>query len=327
MIKKDMSETVRPSDDFFAALYQLNIFDYLLEFDNSEERLKYLLPIVSKDREANGSLIAAIKAARGQSAEDALLLEDAIRLMGVHNSRVFLIALGISNFVKSKMLQKDPKTGKIASSPEKLLGYANKALQHFGEDSRYKDTAFNAGLLYDLMVLYVNREGAKDVAKYEEAIGKSFAYACAVASKTIELGVRMNSLTLDKHIPTVCLLGEFGHLVNSLDSPTHLDTFKNIANTEYGVQTRAAIDEKLVSRTRFEVGAWLASVFPILAEASSALYYFTTPFAIHKYDKNSHALAAAVLMGYFCSDSSEFDNTVKASSHFSSLRPEFAELP
>jgi hypothetical protein len=85
-----------------------------------------------------------------RESEEIAPLEESIRLYGIQNTISFLVTYKLSEVYKNcKPFTKDLKTHRLLLAPSQILKFSHSARIAIGEDGRYRDSSFAAGLLFD----------------------------------------------------------------------------------------------------------------------------------------------------------------------------------
>jgi hypothetical protein len=280
VLNSDLNKKV---DQFFDEFTHITVGsgldNLLVETEDLETRVKTAAAEFMTDPALNAAFRAMVSALREDP--EPLNLESAIRLFGSQNTAQFLIIHKIGNVVKTKAYARDPKTERIMTPPDMLLKYAIAARAAFGENSRYKITAFAAGIVYDLLLLQIQQNAdAKFRKRNGDFLDECFKVAIDRAKLAIRLGRKRKQLTLSKSIPALMLFHELSRVIMSMIFPDYLDLLKASAKNEiprtvefFAVQERFGITPHLF-------GTLITNCFQVMPEISEVLLHWDTPYLL-----------------------------------------------
>lgn len=261
----------------------------LERFDEIEVQHKYYAKKLAPWRE---EIVKMVKILR--KSEEALDLLQSLRLYGGGASRALTVALSLKELSGLVTFKFNEKTGLPTQEPAKVLTYASRSGDHFGEDSRYHAVAFNAGLVFDLIALFAQTAGERK-STLLRAIEASYADAMQRIDRGLKAAKSVKDLAQDKHIISTMMMREAGKILMMFSYPDYFErrntftrklikpSLQHIAETEkYGVSHNI-------------VGALICQVVPGLEKAYKAVLFFDYPFMLGDLPEDKDMLALAEL--------------------------------
>ncbi len=249
------------------------------------------------------------KANTGREPDALLDLESSVRFLGIQNVRVQLIAEKLAEVFESPLLERNPQTQDLATPPPLLLKYAVKAIQHFGEDTPYKDLSFTSGLIFDILSLINSQNNDAAVKKKLEAfIEESFTQGLAIATAALTLGKSRKKLVLGHHVVSVVMINQASYVGMTLMINDYFDHLLKLrqGGTSLSVQNIAADHQFLGSHLYFSsIIAW---PFPIFTGLELALINSDTPHLLSEPDEMNYYDVAALsfLASYLVQNQAQF---------------------
>ena len=139
-------------------------------------------------------------------------IENSIRMCGAMNAVMVVILCKLGDVLDSKILPKDPLSGLPQGTPQSLLPYLTRARATFAQDdSHYRDSAFAAALIFDLLAFDIQGEPSAEVrTKSQAALDIGFDRALASIRIGMALARQMKRLALEGELPSAILLHEAG---------------------------------------------------------------------------------------------------------------------
>jgi hypothetical protein len=254
-------------DRLWAIALGAGLDSLLSEVDSSDQRLKAVTAELVSDSDLGALLTAEVASIRkklaassGESsgskgakpeAPDRTPIEENVRLFGIQNAANFVIVHKLARQLPTaKALARDPRTGRMLQGPVQILAHAFQAREAFGEDGRYRDSAFAAGLVFDILQLLIAVESAPtSQRKLSEFVLARFQRGVHVGVTAVRLARAKNDLKLERHLAAAALLREAGKGVMAL----MFNDYVAFAELHEKNATPAAI-RILVERDRFGGG-------------------------------------------------------------------------
>lgn len=222
-------------------------------------------------------------------------LEGAVVLLGMQNFRNLIISTQAVRTVVGNHVEWD-KEGKLKLLPNDILKYAIRAEDHLlTTKSAYSDTAYAAGLVFDLLVL-VSAVHAQDKKKHAAFIDNVFNHGMRTAQIGLELVKLIPDFGFKKYIFAACLLHDVGKVCTALINPDYLNFLEEGRKKEW---PRAVHD--YVENTKFNVHH---SVFGGLVCFSNRMFRpiekviecHHSPYLLYHKNKNLFQLASLVCL-------------------------------
>jgi hypothetical protein len=192
-------------------------------------------------------------------------------------------------------LPRDGNSGLVLVPANTVLAFAQRARAFVGEDSRYADGAFAAGLVYDLLTLHANSEQVQPPHRQRvlDLIATRFERGLLGARLGIALARRMKRLTLEEHVAPALLLHEAGTVVAGLLFPAHAERLKVWDQERYPYSLRVRAEERTLGASSAVFAETLALLSPALDQAGAAVAEVPSPFSLlASNERDGHDLAA-----------------------------------
>ena len=255
-----------------------NVGPLLQEPDNIEERVKLLLDTF----QANPTLInpfrTMIKSINKQETE--VTLEEQIRFYTTHHTRSWLMVNLFNSVLNLKELHLDSETGRLPGKPQDLLKYSHQAQTAFGEESRYKDLVFAAGLMFDF-IFYLQRTPMLDLgqSKFDEPINQAFTKSVEQGKLITKLSRHKSKLALEKFTPLTAFMRQLSQITLVVLRP-HLapEFYKKLAATKHTEVIRVALEMKTFNVHTGMIGAYLAQSLPIFESLGEGMSVWAAPY-------------------------------------------------
>jgi HD-like signal output (HDOD) protein len=222
--------------------------------------------------------------------EQAPELESAVVLMGMQNTRNFVVAVQLHRQVRGTLPEFDPE-GKLRTKPADQLRYALKA----EEGDEYADTAFAAGLLYDGMALAAGAlcpdPSAQKVAL--AFLDQTFAHGLACAKLGVALG-KLPEFSAKKFAYSACLLHDLGKVAMAILDPSYVKFLEAAEKAALPRPVRLHAELERFGVTHAMLSAWCLRHARLLGEIELALEFHHDPALLRSRNKPMHQLASLV---------------------------------
>lgn len=309
-------------EKFVIPIMQLGCDQLWAEYDRAEDLLAQCLKIFETRFQWGETLIGMIKSQRGT--QDAIPLEEAIRMAGIHNTRMYLIACHLADLISTKDLAKDPQSGRFMNRVAQIMKHTTQVNQAFPDDSRYFGTAQCAGLLYDFLYLMeVTLPDRTQSKKFNDLLTQSMTEGIAQANVAINLARARTRMVLEKQIPATLLLANVGRAVLGLFQPAYFDHLKKIDKLKVPPSVDLLIQRQLFGIDHLQVAALLSQAFDPIKVIGRSLTHLYAPFELDsKLDTDHYDLSCIAHLSIYSAQ-----NMAKVSAMdgkpAEKLRPEF----
>jgi hypothetical protein len=268
----------------------------LFEPDNVEDRVKLLLATFNQHPQYIPPFQILIKSLNPQDRE--VPLEENIRFYTTAATRLWLITLLINHTLNLKELQLDFNTGKIASKPGDVFKYALEARANYGEDSRYKDHAFAAGLLFDFC-LHLSRTQASGGTKIDEPINQAFKRGVEQGQVLIKISKYKKKLAQERLTPLMPLIRQLAQVSLHLLKPSEsLEFYKKLSSLKHTEPVRLAMELNTFGVHTGMLACFLSQMIPEFSPMDSAFSVWGAPYLSHIEGlEDVHDLSAMGLLG------------------------------
>ena len=309
-------------EKFAITILQINGEQLWSEYDRAEDLLAQCLKIFETRFQWGETLIGMIKSQRGT--QEAIPLEEAIRMAGIHNTRLYLIACNLAEVITTKELAKDPASGRFMNRVAQVLKYTSQVNQAYPDDTRYFGSAQCAGLLYDfLSLIETTIEDRSQSKKFNDQLGASMTESLAQAPIAINLARARTRMVLEKHIPATLMIANAGKAVLGLFQPAFFDHLKKIEKFKVPPSVDLMIQRQTFGIDHLQVAAILSQLFEPIKIIGRSLTHLYSPFELDsKLDVDHYDLACLAHLSIYSGQ-----NMAKVSAMngkpASGLRPEF----
>ncbi|HUP56223.1 MAG TPA: HDOD domain-containing protein [Bdellovibrionota bacterium] len=223
--------------------------------------------------------------------EQAPELESAVVLMGMQNTRNFVLAVQLHRQVRGTLPEFDSE-GKLKTKPADQLRYALKA----EEGDEYADTAFSAGLLYDGMALAAGAL-CPDASAQKVALSfldQTFAHGMACAKLGVALGKKLPEFSARKFAFSACLLHDLGKVAMAILDPGYVKFLETAEKSALPRPVRHHAELARFGVTHAMLSAWCLRHARLLGEIELALEFHHDPALLRSRSKPMHQLASVV---------------------------------
>lgn len=261
-----------------------------------------------------------------RQSQDDYSLQEALRIFGNRSARLWLLASKMGKSLKLKEITPDLETGRLPLDVNQSLKYAISAQAKFGEDSRYKDVTFAAGLILDFLThlhhsSWVNMGGKK----YDEFINTSFNHCVEAGALGIEICRFQKKATLEKWVPAYPLLWFAGRLCMMILFPGYMDFVKKADKENIPPPVLAWREKEVFGVPAAAFSQLLAELHPVFDKLGDALVLHGHPYCawVSKH-KDIHDLAAISSLALWLK--SPGGKSVADGMTAGAIRPELSDL-
>jgi CheY-like chemotaxis protein len=246
----------------------------LEEHADSEVQVKFYTERLLPYRE---NFVTMIKMMR--KTETKQELHQCIRMYGLRNTKHLLVAAKLSEVTQAGLIGWNTKTGLLSADPKKIIQYAAKTVDHFGEGGRYDQIAFKAGLVLDLLFVMAEATGARKSA-IRKMIEETYTQAIKMADQGIEAGKSAKSLALEQHIITAFLMREAGKIGMALFYPDYMELRSKLERKGLHPALQHIAEMEKFSVSHNIIGALICQGAPGLGVAYKSVLFFEYPFML-----------------------------------------------
>lgn len=277
-MKKNSVETFIP--DFFhkilGPLIATEVGPLLHEPEHFDERVNLLSKTFDRHMEWIMPFRTLVKSLNPEL-KDAPL-EDAIRFFTTKHTRLWLLVNLFNRALNIKELKLDEESGRLPAKGNDILKFAVQAMTHLGEESRYKDTMFAAGLIFDFL-FYLQKTPGHENSKIDETLNQAFKVALDSAKKATLLAKYKGVLSLEKFTPALLVLKNAVPAALVLLDPTKSDLLKTLDGLKFSDPTRTVIERRALGMTLGQIAALFAAAFPVVfGDSDEALSLWGQPY-------------------------------------------------
>lgn len=232
--------------------------------------------------------------------EDKPSTEAAFVLMGMQNSRNFVLALQASRTARGVTPSFGPD-GKLSISPSEVLRYALLAESQFKNNkSGESEMAFAAGLLFDYLNLTIeaihptaSKDDQKKIAIFIQAI---FDHGLRTAKIANEISGQFGDFSLKKYLFSTCLLHDVGKAVLAILDPGYLSLMEQCQKKELPRELRHFAEKTKYGVDHAILGSVCCFTFKALRPMEKAILFHHEPYLAKRAGKSGFQLAALVCM-------------------------------
>ncbi len=251
------------------------------ELINEAESADQKLPVIMREFMSRPDLAEVFNAVVSsmRESEEKVPLEESIRLYGVQNTVFFLVTYKLSEVYSScKIMTKDPQTHRLLAAPSQVLKYAHSARIAIGEDGRYRDSSFAAGLLFDMLGFTIVTDIEADQKKHLEFLDQRFNRGILVANTAVKIARDKKQLRQEKHLVAACLIREAAKVAMAYCNAEYLEFMKNCEKAKISLAIRNLAEVNRFGGTSASVAQLICLCFEMFAPANRALSRCDTPF-------------------------------------------------
>ena len=220
-------------------------------------------------------------------------LEGSIVLVGMQNFRNFVIALQMLRSVTGLHPEWD-KDGKLKLNPADSIRYALKTEELLlSGKSEYSDTAYAAGLVYDVLAAAINAisDDKKKVLAYLDAV---YAHGLRTAQIGMELANLVPDMGFRKYVFSACLIHDVGKIGISLVRPAYVNFVEESKKKEWPRPVRQFTEIEKWGVDHTVIGALVCHAFKIFRPIEKVIQFHHDPYLLKSRNKNLYQLASLV---------------------------------
>ncbi len=269
----------------------------LNEPDQIDDRVNLLLKTFDEHSALITPFRKLIKSLHAQEVD--VPLEEQIRFFNTDQTRTWLMVNLFNQVLNLKELKLNEDTGRLPGRPEDMLKFAYQARAALGEEGRYKDYSYAAGLFFDFL-FHVQRTAAiNSVTKYDEPMAQAFIKACEQAKLIMHLARHKPKLSLEK----LSAIAPFFRLAAQLSlyilRPTVAPEFyKKLAGMKLNEQMRMDLEMKTFGIHIGMISAYIAQSIPMFEPLGECMSVWGFPYLSWvKGRKDIHDLTAICELG------------------------------
>ena len=274
--------TVKITDALFSRiigpLVATQVSPLLNEPSNIEERVNLMVQTFQKNPQLILPFRQLIKSLHTQEVE--ISLEEQIRFFTTSKTRSWLLINLLNQVLNIKELRLDETTGRLPNRLSELLKFAHQAESSFGEESRYKDLVFSAGLMFDFF-FYLQRTNFLDLnqAKFDETISKSFKVAVEQGLLITRLSRYKTELSLEKFTPLTAFMRQLSMISFIFLQPNLApDFFKSLDLTKTSEPLKLSLELQKFGLSSATVSSYLAQSFPFFECLGEIMSVWAFPY-------------------------------------------------
>ncbi len=223
---------------------------------------------------------------------DALGLEAGIVQLGMQNSRNIVISLQAYRSVLGGNPALDDK-GQLEYRPEELLKYAVKTEELLSIDrSGYSDTAYAAGLIFDLLSLMTQDLGERKV-KVQTYLAQTYLQGLRTAKIAMELAQDLPDFSYRKFLFSACLIHNVGKVAMAILDPEYLTWLDEVRRQELPRTVRHFAEGYRFGMTHASFSAMICHTFKLFQPIEKAILHHHDPHRV-KNQKNIYELACLI---------------------------------
>jgi hypothetical protein len=250
----------------------------LAEPDNIEERVNLLVQTFQKNPYLIHPFRLLIKSLHTQEVE--ISLEEQIRFFTTKRTRSWLMVNLLNRVLNIKELRLDEATGRLPGKLGDILKYAHQAQDAFGEESRYKDLVYAAGLMFDYF-FYLQRTNFLELnqTKYDEMISQSFKVAVEQGKLITHLSRYKKKLSLEKFTPLTAFLRQLSQIsLVFLQPGTAVEFYKKLDVKKTSEPLKLNDELKAFGIHTGTIASYLAQSFPLFDQLGEVMSVWGFPY-------------------------------------------------
>ncbi|MGK5085562.1 hypothetical protein WDW37_19920 [Bdellovibrionota bacterium FG-1] len=210
--------------------------------------------------------------------EEAIPIEECVRIFGVQNTLAFLITYKLADHLQCKSLLKDAKTGRILQQPGQILKYAVKVQQAFEEERRHVETAFAAGLVFDLLTMIIATDYPPgDQKRLTDFLDARFQRGMGIIAYAQKLARSMKKLRLEQYLAAGPLLREAAKVAMAMSFPPYQDFLKACDKIKLPLSLRAVAERERFGGDYQAFSIVLSWSFDLVSGVGESILQFDAP--------------------------------------------------
>jgi HD-like signal output (HDOD) protein len=226
--------------------------------------------------------------------ETVLHLESAVVLFGMQNTRNWLVGLQLHRRLRGAFPDFDSE-GKLLTQPSELVKFAVRAEDAFFDDrDGYADTAYLAGLHFDLLGLAASRIAPNEAKVVHAYLEELYAEGLTRAQMASKLARGLPNFVARKYLFSACLLSDVGKAVLCLLAPDYLKFVEACGKVEVPRTVRMQAEFERFGTTHAVLSAWVVELAGLLKPLAPALGFHHDPILLRGRDPGMYELASLV---------------------------------
>jgi HD-like signal output (HDOD) protein len=222
-------------------------------------------------------------------------LEAAVILLGMQNSRNLILSLQ----ARRAALGGHPewtKDIKLRYPPSEVVKYAIRAEEMLDNTkSVYADTAYAAGLLFDILVLLAER-GGDEKRTTLQYIDSLYSHGLRTALLGSELAKHIPEFSFSKYVFAVCLMHDIGKGIMAVLNPEYSKFALDCQKRGIPRVVRHFAEEKRFGVNHATIGGIACHYFKVFRPIERAIFHHHTPYVLQRQNKGLYQLCSIICM-------------------------------
>lgn len=221
------------------------------------------------------------------------LMESNIVMMGMQNSRNFLVGLQLMKLVAGKQPSWTSE-GKLFPPPSDLLKFAiltEEAIKN--KKSEAALMAFSSGFIYDLLVM-LSLELGMDARKYFPFIDAIYKHGRRTAMVGLEIMECVPEFGLKKFLYPACLMHDTGKIIMSILDPNYLSFYESCLNKQPPRAVRYLAEQQIYGINHALFSSLICQCLKIFEPIHEALLFHHEPFLLRSRNKGLYQLSSII---------------------------------
>jgi len=230
-----------------------------------------------------------------QKREELPTAEGAVLLLGMQNSRNFIIGMQMLRTVTGAHPEWT-KEGKLKTAPNELIKCALKVEEVLaGDKSSYSDTAYAAGVMFDILTL-IAMNTVEDKKKISAYIDTVFTHSLLAAKIGKELARNMPDFSFTKYIFAACLIHDIGKVMLAIMNPQYYQYVEEVGKKGLPRIIRHYAEGKQYGVNHALLGGLACNFYKIFKPIDKAILYHHEPYLLRTANKGMFQLASMVCL-------------------------------
>ena len=261
----------------------------LESLDQVEARIQFYSEraVAFKDK-----FLTMVNGSRKGGGDEKLDLTQCIRFYGLGNMKYLTVADKLLEATRGAGIEWDENKNGLGEDPKKVISYAIKLLDHFGEDSLYRKAAFHSGLVFDLLAIFAEDLGDRK-AEMKKEIEIASKNALQKAGRAVQKGKSLDKLPLARHIVTTFFLTEAGRLAMGIFYADYVVFMRGLATAKIPLDLVHIAEEAKYGINHVLLGALICQVTPGLGAAYQSVLFGAYPYMLAKNTEDAEAFTLA----------------------------------
>jgi hypothetical protein len=259
------------------------------ESDPYDMKVLMLTQLVNRSPEDAESFLNFIHAIR--TSKEPINLESAIRFYGIPATRNLILARRLLDVSGGEPFVWNETTGRPSVPPKQVLKFASKAEDEFSEQARYQESAFLAGLVFDL-IWQISDKSSEQKKNIQKLVEKTFETALQAAQLALRLGQHKESLEDERLIPATILIHYAGRMAAVCLKESYLEVMESFEKNQVPSPLRRWKEVEEFGESVSYFSALFCDAIPGFEAAADAALFYHFPRAILSF-KNQTAFDLA----------------------------------